>query len=396
MTVPEGWKVHRISEIADIHVGKDLQKNRFSDVQTEKHIYPVYSNSLTNKGLYGYYDFEEYNGNCLTVVGRGVLGTAFARISGFGAIGRLLVIAPDSRILFDVSYLAEYINHQLTIYNESTGVPQLPGESFGKYEVVLPPLPEQKKIAAILTSVDDAIQATRETIEQTKRVKKGLMQELLTKGIGHTRFRTLENGMTVPEDWKLSELGQVVSIDTGFAFKSKDFVTSGGYPIVRMSNLAQGHLALSDAARITERTARESMHYRLEPNDFLVGLSGSIGNYAWVSEDDEECYLNQRVGRIKAKDKMIAHFIAQWYLSQPTQDMIASLAAGAAQLNVSPKQLAGLEVALPPSLELRKIADILTSVDARAQIEEEKVQELEQVKRGLMQDLLTGRVRVAV
>lgn len=180
MENPEGWKTHRIADIAVINVGRDLVEDSFSRKKTPTHQFPVYSNTVEEHGVYGFYDFEEYQGNCLTIVGRGIgLGTAFARTTGFGAIGRLLVLSPKPK-RFDAHYFAEYVNSYLRIYYESGGIPQLPGSTLAKYKVLLPPLSEQKKIAEILSTWDRAIEVVEGLIENSQAQKKALMQQLLT------------------------------------------------------------------------------------------------------------------------------------------------------------------------------------------------------------------------
>ena len=106
------FKTYQIRDIAKIYVGRDLVESSYSPIKTERHIYPVYSNSVDNQGLYGFYDFEEhkFDDNALTVVGRGIgLGTAFYRIGAFGTIGRLLCLTPINQ-MFHPKYLADYIN----------------------------------------------------------------------------------------------------------------------------------------------------------------------------------------------------------------------------------------------------------------------------------------------
>ena len=78
--IPEDWEVNKLSEITTIKVGRDLIEDQFSDLKDEIHKYPVYSNTVSNHGLYGYYSEPEYEGNCLTIIGRGVgLGKAFPK-----------------------------------------------------------------------------------------------------------------------------------------------------------------------------------------------------------------------------------------------------------------------------------------------------------------------------
>ena len=113
--IPEEWEVVKLDEITKIMVGKDVEKDRYSKHKDEKYQYPVYSNTVSDYGLYGYYDFPEYEGNSLTIIGRGVgLGTAFSRVGGFGAIGRLLVLFPETDV--DEIFLSYYINYKKPFY----------------------------------------------------------------------------------------------------------------------------------------------------------------------------------------------------------------------------------------------------------------------------------------
>ena len=193
-----------IEDIATIQVARDLKEDSFSEVETDKHSFPVYSNTVVNYGFYGFYDFEEYKGNCLTVVGRGAgLGKAFPRINGFGAIGRLLVITPKEN-RFDVSYFSNYVNFKLQIHNESGGIPQLPGSTFGKYQAELPSLAEQTKIANFLTAVDEKIQHLTQKADLLAQYKKGVMQQIFSQEL---RFKD-DDGAEFPA-WEAVTLGDI-------------------------------------------------------------------------------------------------------------------------------------------------------------------------------------------
>ena len=211
--VPNGWLHKQIGEIASIQVGRDLVEDKYSEISTTEYKYPVYSNTVENKGLYGFYNFPEYSGNAITIVGRGVgLGKAFARSPGesFGAIGRLLVLTPKNNS-FDVIFFANYINFALRIHNESGGIPQLPGASLSKYFVMLPPLAEQQKIAQILSTWDKAIAVTEQLLANSQQQKKALMQQLLT---GKKRLLD-ENGVRFEGEWEEVLLGDIAKITTG-------------------------------------------------------------------------------------------------------------------------------------------------------------------------------------
>ncbi|WP_286337124.1 restriction endonuclease subunit S [Hydrogenimonas cancrithermarum] len=176
--IPKEWEVSTIGEVVVISIGRDLQEEHFSKKKTATHIYPVFSNTVDNQGLYGYYDFKEFEGQSLTVVGRGIgVGTAFTKNGGYGAIGRLIVLFPTKKIY--PHFLTEYINYKIRIFSESSGIPQLTGKAIAKYKCPVPPIEEQQKIATILSSTDNKLDALRERKIRYETLKKGLMQKLL-------------------------------------------------------------------------------------------------------------------------------------------------------------------------------------------------------------------------
>jgi type I restriction enzyme S subunit len=183
--IPEDWEVKSIGDFASISVGRDLKEENYSAYQDEVFKYPVFSNTVSNEGLYGFYNIPEYNGQSLTVVGRGVgLGKAFKRCGGFGAIGRLLILFPEENV--DASFITEYVNHRVTIFTESGGIPQLTGVSFAKYRIPLPPTKaEQRAIATALSDTDALIASLDNLIAKKRDIKQATMQQLLT---GKTRL----------------------------------------------------------------------------------------------------------------------------------------------------------------------------------------------------------------
>ena len=194
----------------------------------------------------------------------------------------------------------------------------------------------------------------------------------------------------LPDGWTPAQLGDIASVVTGFAFKSTSFADAG-LPIIRMSNLNKGRLRLQDAARVPANVVDGMDQYRLEEGDLLLGLSGSIENFAVVSRTDLPCYLNQRVGKFVLRDASALNYGYLRFHVQAKQfrEQVLGLAVGAAQLNVSPKQLERLGLLLPPLPEQRKIAGILSSVDDAIERTQTVIDQVQVVKRGLMQELLT-------
>jgi len=186
--LPNSWKIERIDKIFDIKAGGDSKDKECSDSRTEKHQYPVFANSLEDKGLYGYSKDFEYPGGCVTITGRGDLGHAEYRDKKFSAIVRLLVLIPQEEV--DGEFVKYYINGEVFFPSESTGVPQLTRPEVAKTKIALPPLNEQKEIAEKLSVVDEKIRQEEKYKEKLEELKKGLMQDLLT---GKVRVNNLVN-----------------------------------------------------------------------------------------------------------------------------------------------------------------------------------------------------------
>ena len=167
------WEERKLKEIFKITAGGDISKENVSSYLVDKFIYPIYSNSLNENGLYGYSDVYKVEGETLTVTGRGTIGVAKARYEKYFPIVRLLVLRPKEKC--NVKFFEETINIT-KIYVESTGVPQLTAPQLSKIKVNVPCLEEQNKIANFLYKVDSLIEKEEEKLENFKSWKRGLLQ----------------------------------------------------------------------------------------------------------------------------------------------------------------------------------------------------------------------------
>jgi type I restriction enzyme S subunit len=163
-----------------------------------------------------------------------------------------------------------------------------------------------------------------------------------------------------------------------------------------MSNLKRGSLDLSDVETVPTHYMNHLNEYILSPGDLVLGMSGSLDNWAVVPASDASLLLNQRVGRFRLLDgkrlnyRMLDLFIiSQYYEKQVRQE-----SAGAAQLNISSKQVEATIVPLPPLSEQDRIVERYKAFTHRIAEEIAAGQKLDDIKRALMDDLLTGRVRV--
>jgi type I restriction enzyme S subunit len=177
------WEVKRIADLFNITAGGDIDPKRSQSYQDETHCYPIYSNALTSRGLYGYCTYADHQAGSITITARGTLGVANFRDRDFTAIGRVLVLKPTRNL--DGRYFSEVINNRINFVVESTGVPQLTVPQISKYNLPVPRAPEQTAIAEVLSDMDAELAALEQRRDKTRALKQGMMQELLT---GRTRL----------------------------------------------------------------------------------------------------------------------------------------------------------------------------------------------------------------
>ena len=255
-------------------------------------------------------------------------------------------------------------------YNTST-------KTIKNTNVVLPSLPEQKKIASILSSVDKSIEKTDEVIEETKKVKKGLMRELLTKGIGNSKFKEVRIGTKktkIPQRWNILNLEELVDLRNGKFNPTKNLSDDFDIPVYG----GNGITGYYNEPLIEEPTI----------------VIGRVGEYCgsihlvkektWVT--DNAIYINE----INDKNNIYLDYLAL-YLKFAN---LNNLSNRTGQPKLTQSRILTVGIPVPPLKEQNKIASILSSVDAKIQKEEEYKAKLERLKNGLMQKLLTGEIRV--
>ena len=169
-----GWRRVKIEDIFDIKVGGDLDIAYYSKTKTSFYRYEVVSNSLSNRGLYGYTSLPKFPADSITITGRGNVGHAEYRDDQFDAIVRIVVLTPIGAGVC-VKFVAELINITSPFQIESTGVPQLTAPQIAAAIISLPPIDEQKRIVATLDTIDNSIKDLKAQLEKSQAIKQGMM-----------------------------------------------------------------------------------------------------------------------------------------------------------------------------------------------------------------------------
>ena len=275
------------------------------------------------------------------------------------------------------------------------GVANLNVKVVEEFDMPIPPLKEQQKIAEILSSVDTAIEKTEQVIAKTEEVKKGLMQQLLAKGIGHTEFERTEIG-EIPVEWEVRKLGELFpNMCTGAtpSRKIKEYY-AGDIPWISSGELKYKTI-IDTVEKITIEAVKDTNLKIYPVGTFFIAITGleAAGTRGSCAITGIEATTNQSCLSFVPNDNINNKYLYYWYLLNG-ENIAFQYAQGTKQQSLNINIVAGIPLAVPSLYEQEKIVNILETQDKMIESEEEKLNRLKVLKQGLMQQLLTGQVRV--
>ncbi|AIF44980.1 restriction endonuclease subunit S [Virgibacillus sp. SK37] len=328
-------------------------------------------------------------------------------ISNVGAIGTVfkvpdlkqpMTLGPNS-ILVKTNHHNEFIyqllksplgQKKLLSITSTTAQPKFNKTDFKSIICYLPTLSEQQKIAAILTSVDEAIEKSEQIIEQTETVKKGLMQQLLTKGIGHQNYKQTLIG-DVPEEWEVVKFKDICRIVNGQVDPKKS-------PYSEMLHIGNANIEKFTGRLLACKSAKEegqiSGKYLFDENHILYGkINPHFGKVAFPKFKG---LCSADIYPIETDKRLLPSFLKYLLMSSRFISYTTSVSGRTGIPKVNRTDLDAFLIVVPTLEEQNKIVDIIESVETRINYDEEKLSELYKIKQGLMQQLLTGKVRVQI
>jgi type I restriction enzyme S subunit len=263
----------------------------------------------------------------------------------------------------------------------------------------LPPLNEQQKIAEILTSVDEVIENTQSQIDKLEDLKKATMNELLTKGIGHTEFKETEIGR-IPKSWKVKNLGEFCVVKggkrlpKGYGFES----CQTEYPYIRVSDFVDGTVSEENLKYVSEDVRQHISRYTISKDDIYISIAGTIGIVGQVPVKFDGALLTENAAKIIVKDKFVDNkFLAILMTSQHIKRQFnnaTGIGGGVPKLALF--RIESTTVSIPPMLEQISIKETIVAIDNAITNKKQRLKKIKLLKSSFMQDLLTGKVRVKV
>ena len=286
-----------------------------------------------------------------------------------------------------ITQTQRYKNFIFSITKPAVNQASFTTKDYRSFLISLPPLPEQKKIAEILGTWDEGIEKVVRLIAAKQKLKKGLMQQLLT---GKKRFKEFKG-----QKWEEVKLGKYVKLQGGYAFKSEEFQESG-IPIIRISNI-NGSGVNIDKDIVFYNIISISDDFIVKCGDLLIAMSGATTGKVGRYLNNSEVYLNQRVGKfvIRNQSKINLEYLSQLVFSWIFRKGIASDLAAGAQPNISSRSVESIKIPITNDIkEQQRIASVLNTCDKEIGNLKQKLDALKKQKKGLMQKLLTGKIRV--
>jgi type I restriction enzyme S subunit len=270
----------------------------------------------------------------------------------------------------------------------------------------------QRRIAEILSTLDEAIAQTEALIAKHQQIKAGLMHDLFTRGVttdGHLRptreqapdlYKESQLGW-IPKEWEVKLLGALAEIVSGVTLGAKGEISDEvGVPYLRVANVQDGYFDLTEVKTIqVSRSQFEKLQLRY--GDVLMNEGGDfdkLGRGSVWREEIKPCIHQNHVFRVRPRDgKLRSYFLAFWSQSELGKKYFVLNSKQSTNLaSINSTQLNRFPVALPSAIEQEQIEARIVALNDHADSLEQEVSKLRQQKHGLMHDLLTGKVRVAV
>ncbi len=371
--IPIDWDVKKLGEIAKIKHGRDQKQ-----VICDNGIYPI----LGTGGEIGRTNSFLYDKPSVLIGRKGTIDKPRFMDTPFWTVDTLFYTELSQNIvpiwLFNVFQTINWY-----YYNEASGVPSLSGSTISAINIPTPPLPEQQKIASILSTWDAAIDDCKAIIDNLKVRNYGLTQKLLT---GKIRVK----GFT--EKWKVSAINECMSFTPRPIIKPTENYLALG---LRSHGKGVFHKTDFDPASI----AMETM-YEVKENDLIINIT-----FAWehavaiVSKKDEGGLVSHRFPTYTFNSQnAIPEYFRHFILQKRFKFLLELISPGGAGRNrvMSKTDFLKLEIKIPDVEEQKAIADILDKATEELNQYQQKLQTLQVQKKGLMQQLLTGKTRVKI
>jgi type I restriction enzyme S subunit len=395
-----GWRKLKLSDVIKVKSGDSLSKSKMEDG-----VFPVFGGN----GITGYH--STYNSDDIKlVIGRvGEYCGAIYKTPTLSWITDNALYVNEKKLDVSDEYLYFLLCYlELNKYANRNAQPLVSGKTLEQVFCTLPSCPiEQQKIVEVLSTVDKKIDLIDQKIAETEKLKTGLMQKLFSEGVGvqdsdgnwqpHSEFQDSPLG-EIPKCWEVNKIKNVSPLQGGYAFKSKS-ASEDGIRWLKIANVGKRKVLWNDINYLPENFAQQHSDFLLNEDDIVIALtrpllSGEL-KVARLSFEDTPSLLNQRVARINVHSNLVdKSFVYYLFEDKKMATNIAKAILGTDPPNISTKQIEDFYIPLPPMNEQKYIGVALGVISENITLLKQQKSETQQLKKGLMQKLLTGEWRV--
>ncbi|MBS1911107.1 MAG: restriction endonuclease subunit S [Bacteroidetes bacterium] len=392
-----------LGSILDLEYGAPLPDNARTN-----HGYPVYGSN----GIIGRHSSYLVNGPGIIVGRKGSVGASCWSFESFWPIDTTFYVVPkDDNSQRWIYWLLNYVDFKKL--DAATGVPGLNRNDAYDVSIHATEPHEQHRIAAVLDTIAAAIANAEAVIAKLRQIRSGLLHDLLTRGIDENgelrdpvehpeQFRETEVG-SIPNEWNVLGILDIASNDRqailtgpfGAELGHNDFVREG-IPLLRIGNVQAGYIDFSDLLFVSQEKALALNRYRVQPGDLLFARQGATtGRNALVPDSVDGFLINYHIIRVAVDrtkcEPILLHAI---FNSETVQRQINRDKGRGTREGINSHEIASLRFALPRIDEQQRCLTVLNALSTDIEHEELSLAKLRSLKAGLMDDLLTGRVRV--
>lgn len=252
----------------------------------------------------------------------------------------------------------------------------------------------QVAVEELISPYDDLIENNRHRMRLLEESARLLYQEWFVhlRFPGHEQVKITDG---VPEGWEESTLGSLASVQSGYAFKSKDWLEAGN-PVIKIKNITgDGTVDIADCQCIDDNVAEKAQKFKLEEGDFLIAMTGAtVGKVGIMPRSNQSYYLNQRVGKFEFVGEASREFVFCLANTKHFRNQIENLAGGAAQPNISGKQIESIKVLRPSDKLLSFFSEQTYNLFEQRQLLVESNKKLAQARDILLPKLMSGELTI--
>jgi len=398
------WLEKKVKELCIIGRGRVISQD---EINSNPGIYPVFSSQTANNGEMGKIETFDFEGEYVTWTTDGAnAGTVFYRSGRFNCTNVCGTLKEKENDSLDLQFFSYLLSTEAKKHVSYIGNPKLMNGVMAEVKLNLPKdKPEQTRIAEILSTADEAIAHTEALIAKYQRIKTGLMQDLLTRGIdenGNIRSKAthkfvVKNGIEAPEEWEVVELSSLVGNDSPIVYGilMPGYGYENGIPVVKVKDIRDEQILLNDLLLTSPEIAKSYERSSLKQGDLLFTIRGTVGRCAFVPKELDGANITQDTARIRVSG-ISPLFLRFCFELEFLKRYIDLHTIGQAVKGINLKDLRKMPIPKPILNESDIIAQKINSIQNIIDSLNSNLLKLQSLKTGLMQDLLSGKVRVNI